>query len=123
MVVDYHRSGGIAGLDDRLVIFDNGVAVISEKSASTEIYLNATDMALISALFNQSDYPQLQSNYSAPRGSSDVITYTISYHGKTVTTAETATPPLLKVVIDELNRILSRADLQKSTYPTIGISK
>ena len=26
--VDYYRTGGIAGLDDRLVIFDNGAAVV-----------------------------------------------------------------------------------------------
>lgn len=122
MIVDYHRSGGIAGLDDRLVIFDNGVAVISGKSASTEISLTATDMALIAVLFNQSDFSQLQPSYSAPSGSADVITYTLSYHGKTVTAAETSVPPSLKVVIDQLNRILSRAEPQKLSYPTIGIT-
>jgi hypothetical protein len=40
VLVDYKRVGGIAGFDDRLVIFDNGVAVISRKTVSTEIALN-----------------------------------------------------------------------------------
>jgi hypothetical protein len=29
VLVDYQRTGGIAGINDRLVIFDNGAAVIS----------------------------------------------------------------------------------------------
>ena len=29
LFVDYQRSGGIAGMNDRLVIFDNGVALVS----------------------------------------------------------------------------------------------
>ena len=122
MLVDYHRTGGIAGLSDRLVIFDNGVAVISGKSTSSVVTLNATDLALIAVLFNQSDFAQLQANYSAPRGSADLITYTISYRGKTVTAAETSTPPALKVVIDQLNQIINRAWPQKSIYPTIRIT-
>lgn len=58
ILVDYHRTGGVASLNDRLVIFNNGVAVISGKSTSTEISLNATDLALISVLFNESAFSQ-----------------------------------------------------------------
>ena len=123
MFVDYHRSGGIDGVDDRLVIFDNGVAVVSGRSTRNELSLNATDIALISALFNQSDFSQLQANYSAPHGSADVVTYTISYHGKTVTAAETAMPPSLKTVVEELDRILQSVSTQKSAYPTLGITR
>lgn len=122
MLVDYHRTGGIAGLNDRLVIFDNGVAVISGRSSSSVVTLNTTDLALIAVLFNQSDFAQLQANYSAPRGSADLITYTVSYRGKTVTAAETSAPPGLKVVIDRLNQIINRAGPLKSTYPTLGIT-
>lgn len=119
--VDFHRSGGVDDVNDRLVIFDNGVAIVSGKSTSTDIFLNATDIALISALFNQSQFSQLQTNYSAPRKSENLMTYTISYHGKTVTAAETAMPPSLKTVVGELNRILQSVSTQKSTYPTFRI--
>jgi hypothetical protein len=121
--VDYHRTGGIAGVNDRLVIFDNGVAVISGRSTNTMIALNATDIALISALFNQTQFWQLQTNYSAPRNSADLMTYTISYHGKTVTAAETAMPPSLKTVVGELDRILQSVGTQKSAYPMPGITR
>ena len=49
----------------------------------------------------------LEGNYSARHGSADLIKYTISYHGKTVTTEDTAIPPALQSVIDELNRVLA----------------
>ncbi|MFA5236429.1 MAG: hypothetical protein WC362_01070 [Methanoregula sp.] len=123
VVVDYQRSGGSDGVHDRLVIFDNGEAVVSGRSASTVMTLNATDIALISALFNQSQFWQLQTNYSAPHSSADLMTYTISYHGKTVTAAETAMPPSLKTVVGELDRILQRVSPQKSVYPTLGITR
>jgi len=123
IVVDYHRTGGTTGLHDRLVIFDNGVAVISEQSTSTEVFLNATDMALISVLFNESQFSQLQTNYPAPHESADLISYAISYHGKTVTAEDSAVPPSLETIIDELNRILQSAGTQRSAYPTIGLTK
>jgi len=122
ILVDYHRTGGIAGINDRLVVFDNGVAVISGRSGSTEVLLNQTDLALISVLFNQSQFSQLQEQYTAPRGSADLMTYTISYHGKTVTAEESAVPPSLVPIIADLNHILSMAEIQKTTYPTLPVT-
>ncbi|HNX17585.1 MAG TPA: hypothetical protein PKM50_04550 [Methanoregula sp.] len=105
------------------MIFDNGVAIVSAGSTSTDILLNATDMAHISALFNQSQFSQLQANYSAPRQSENLMTYTITYHGKTVTATESAMPPSLKTVVVELNRILKSASSKMTTYPTLRIVK
>lgn len=119
--VDYHRSGGIAGLDDRLVIFDNRMAVISGKSGSSEIELTTTDIDRITALFDQAQFSQLQTNYPAPHQSADLIGYTISYRGKTITTADTAIPPGLEPVITELNRLLASATVQNPTYPAVNI--
>jgi hypothetical protein len=108
--VDYHRTGGIAGLDDRLVLFDNGVGVVSSKTKNTEITLNRTDLDRISALFDQAQFSMLLGNYTSRRGGADFIQYSISYHGKTVKTEDSATPPALQPVIDELNRIVSQTE-------------
>ncbi|MEN6395645.1 MAG: hypothetical protein ABFC78_04085 [Methanoregula sp.] len=99
------------------------MAIVSGKSGSTDILLNASDIALISALFNQSQFSQLQTNYSASRNSANLMTYTISYHGKTVTAAETAMPPSLKTVVGELNLILQSVKIDKSVYPTLAITR
>ena len=107
VLVDYSRTGGFAGFDDRLVIFDNGVAVVSGKSVNQEIEINRTDIERIVELFNQSGFLTLEGTYSARPGSTDLIRYTISYRNMTVSAEDTAIPASLQPVIDELNRILT----------------
>ncbi len=108
--VDYHRTGGIAGLDDRIVIFDNGVAVISQKTASTDIVLNQSDLERISGIFDKAQFSMLQGNYTARRGAADYFRYTISYGKKTVIAEDSAVPPSLQPVINEMNRFFTKAD-------------
>ena len=115
VLVDYYRTGGLAGFNDRLVIFDNGVAVVSSKTVNQEIEINKTDVDRIITLFNQSQFPMLEGSYSARPGSTDLIKYTISYHGKTVNVEDSAIPPALQPVIDELNRILTLTASMKQT--------
>ena len=115
VLVDYHRTGGIAGFDDRLVIFDNGVVVVSGKTVNQEIEINKTDIDRIVTLFNQSQFSLLEGNYSARPGSTDLIKYTISYNSKTVNAEDSAIPPALQPVIDELNRILTLTTSMKQT--------
>jgi hypothetical protein len=107
--LDYHRSGGIACFDDRLVVFDNGAAIVATKKASREIVLNATEIDRISGLFTIAQFSMLQTNYPAPHGSVDLIQYSVSYHGKTVATEDSAIPPALQPVIDEMDRIVKDA--------------
>ncbi len=106
VLVDYYRTEGFAGFNDRLVIFDNGVVVISGKNVNYEIELNQSDIDRIITLFDQAQFAKLEGNYSARPGSVDLIKYSISYEKKTVNTEDTAIPPSLKPVIAELNRIV-----------------
>ncbi len=115
VLVDYYRTGGIAGFDDRLVIFDNGVAVVSSKTVNQEIEINQTEIDRIVTLFNQSQFSMLEANYSARPGNADLIKYTVSYHSKTVIAEDSVVPPSLQPVIDELNRILTMAAGLKQT--------
>src|SRR5208337_330400 len=109
VMLDYHRVGGIAGLDDRLVIFDNGAAVFSSRTLSRELLLNQTDLNRISALFSEAQYSMLEGNYTSWQGGADFIHYTVMYHGKTVNTEDSAVPPSLQPILDEMNRIISEA--------------
>ena len=121
ILVDYHRAGGIAGANDRLVIFDNGVAAISGGSANTEILLNDTELTFISTLFNESDFSQLPGQLPGPSTEPGAMIYTVTYLGKTVTAQETDIPPSLETIIGALDSILKSAGPQKSAYPTLGI--
>jgi hypothetical protein len=110
--LDYYRTGGIAGFDDRLVLFDNGAAVVATKAGSREIVLNSSEMNKISDLFSAAQFLMLQNNYPAPRGGADLIQYSISYHGKTVTTEDSAVPPSLDPILDDMNRIVKDAGIK-----------
>jgi hypothetical protein len=105
--VDYQRSGGIAGVNDRLVVFDNGVALVSSRITSREIQLNQSELEQISHVFEAARFTALEGNYTSPRGGADFMQYSISYKGKTINTEDTAIPPAMEPVIEAMNRIMS----------------
>jgi hypothetical protein len=107
LFVDYQRSGGIAGVYDRLVIFDNGAALVSSRTTSREIQLNQSELEQISNIFEAARFTALEGNYTSPRDGADFLQYSISYKGQTVNTEDTAIPPALEPVIEEMDRILS----------------
>lgn len=106
--VDYQRTGGIAGLNDRLVIFDNGAGLVSGRNINKEITLNQSELDAISRNFNTARFPSLEPSYTSRGGGADLIQYTITFGNKTVTTEDSAIPPRLQPVIDELNQVLRR---------------
>jgi hypothetical protein len=108
-MLDYHRAGGAAGLDDHLVIFDNGAAVFSSRAMSRELSLNQTDLDRIASLFSAAQYSMLEGNYTSERGGADFVHYTVIYNGKTVNTEDSAVPPSLQPILDEMNRIIGEA--------------
>jgi hypothetical protein len=107
LLVDYQRTGGIAGASDRLVIFDNGVGLASSRTTSREILLNQSDLDRILRIFEEAKFSGLAGNYTSRRGGADLLQYSISYRGRTVNTEDTAVPSSLEPVIRELDRMLS----------------
>jgi hypothetical protein len=123
LFVDYQRTGGIAGVNDRLVIFDNGVGLVSSRTTSREILLNQSDLEQISAVFEAGQFPLLEGNYTSRRGGADFLQYSISYQGKTVHTEDTAIPASLEPVIKEMDRILSSGlNSGQADFPLPGIT-
>jgi len=120
--VEYHRTSGITGVNDHLVIFDNGVAVVSTRTASTEFGMNLSDMDRISTLLSQAQFSQLQTDYPAPRPAPGLMNYSISYRRKTVTLQDTDIPPMVQPVIDELNRIIASVTSQNTALPAVGMN-
>lgn len=107
ILVDYSRSGGEEGVDDRLVIFDNGAAIVVTRNVSRSITLNATEIERISAVFDQAKFTELQENYPSHRGGKGLFQYSISFRGKTVTLEESSYPAGIDPILGELNQIVS----------------
>jgi hypothetical protein len=115
ILVDYQRTGGIAGMNDRVVIFDNGVAMISTRKTMTEFSLNQTELEQIDSLFKANKFMELEGNYTSAREGADFLQYSISYRGKTVKTEDTAIPDQVEPIIDEMNRIAAMATANEMT--------
>jgi len=106
VMLDYHRTGGIAGFDDRLVIFDNGAAIISTRSVSREFQVDPSELSKLNRLFGQAQFDTLEGNYTS-RGGADLMHYGITYNNRTVNTEDTATPSSLQPVIAEMNALIA----------------
>ena len=109
VLLDYHRTGGIAGVDDRLVIFDNGAALVATRVVSHEFTVNRSELRRLDGLFVQAGFAALQGNYTSARGGADLMRYTITYANNTVITEDSVVPPVLQPVLSELNGIVESA--------------
>jgi hypothetical protein len=112
ILVEYQRTGGIAGFDDHLVVFENGQAIYTrrETPGSTPagiFYLSDKELAELQRLLEEADFPGLAPHYPAPVPGADYFTYSITYKGKTVTTETTGVPPALAPVIGQLDYLLA----------------
>lgn len=109
--ISYNLSGGIAGIDENLTINTSGQAIIT-KNAGTRIFTPVTfvvdqnDMQSLSKQLEASNFTHLQSTYFPNKGGNDLQTYTITYHGHTVKTMDTAVPSQLSQIITILNNII-----------------
>jgi hypothetical protein len=106
VLLDYHCTGGLAGVDNRLVIFDNGAALISTRSMNRELQVNNSELERFDRIFRQAGFETLEGNYTSVSGGADFMRYSITFRNKTVITEDTVTPYPLQPVIRELNAFI-----------------
>jgi hypothetical protein len=105
-LVDYHRSGGFAGVQDRLSVQPDGRVSRRTRSGECASTLSAQELGDLRAALDQAGFASLQ---SSPRPSgNDFFHYTVTYQGRTVRTYDTVVPPSLKPALTRLNALVSR---------------
>jgi|GEM_PF-3664422 len=66
----------------------------------------------------------LEGNYTARPSGADLIHYSITYRRKTVNAEDSAIPPSLQTVIDELNRVIRTGGaLERPSRPFANINR
>ncbi len=108
-LIEYHRSGGIRGTDDRLVIKDDGTAILNRNGTASNTTVASDVMARLRRAVRRSQFASLRSEYQAPPGGADMYEYTITHNGHTVRAKDASLPEALHPVISILDRILSNA--------------
>ncbi len=108
-LIEYHRSGGIRGIDDRLVISDDGTATLNRDGQPSKITVPSDVMDRLRRALRQSQFGSLRPEYEAPRGGADMYEYRVTHNGHTVRAKDASLPEALHPVISILDRILSNA--------------
>jgi hypothetical protein len=108
LLVAYHRTGGFAGLDDRLSVTRNGRATRTARDGVPHVFqLRAADLRRLERALQAADFPSLEDEYLPEFPVSDGFTYTLTHRNKTVVTADGAVPAALKTPIAVLDRLLA----------------
>ena len=105
--VQYQRTGGIAGFDDTLVLFENGTAIVDRRSGSATFTLSTEELQGLNRQFEDARFLDLAPSYPAATPGADYFTYTLTYRGHTVTTEDTGVPEALTPILRELNLLIA----------------
>jgi hypothetical protein len=108
ILVDYKRTGGIAGFNDHLTVYENGVTVVTTKNTENSYTLSSDEIKDIIDLFessgfnsvNQQDLPMFKVS------GNDFFMYSIEFRGHTLESIEYAFPDSLSPVIERLNNLV-----------------
>jgi hypothetical protein len=112
--VHYERSGGIAGFDDKLTIYENRTAVVNTRNGGGKTFtITPSEKDDLVSLFdstgfdsvNQEDLPM----YKIAAGA-DLFNYVIEFRGHSIHAIELAIPDSIRPVIDALDGIVRNGE-------------
>lgn len=113
IIVDYRRTGGIAGLNDRLVIQADGNAVLQQKGQpDTDFTVDQQTMDDLEQTLQAAAFDELAGVHEPARAIPDAFHYEVVYAAnggrQTVEATDGAVPNDLAPVLDLLNAIISQ---------------
>lgn len=111
VLVEYQRTGGIAGFDDQLIIRTSGETTLKQKGEQRETFtLNERTVSKLRQMLNKAEFFKLNSQYRPARIVPDALMYHITCQSDgrrhTLETTDGAIPEQLAPVLDELNQII-----------------
>jgi hypothetical protein len=112
-MLEYRRSGGIAGWNDHLVIYTDGQATLERKGGQSETFvLDPETLDTLRKLMADSRFFEMKPSYLPQRTIPDAFRYVVTYQDgnrrHTVETSDGAVPPELAPIISQLNRIIDQ---------------
>lgn len=109
-LVNYARTGGVAGIDEGLRVEPDGAATVTiGEPSNTERSFQLADAELdrINSLLEEADFDAMPEN-PPPTGCADCFVYTVEYGGRTVTYDDASPPPAsVGQLVTELDGIVT----------------
>lgn len=104
--VVFVRTGGLAGLDDRVEISPDGRMIVTREGGARRSKLTAQEPAVLAGLLGV--LPDTDTDFSPPDRCCDLFTYTVEYRGVSVSTMDTAIPADLLPLVETLVGLIER---------------
>jgi hypothetical protein len=103
----YVRSGGLAGVHDQLMISPDGRASLVVRGHEKQDFrLSDEELDSLTAALDEANLDDLPSEATTAPAAPDTFSYSVSYQGKRIRTADPSVPSDLKPLLSELNRIV-----------------
>lgn len=109
-MLTYHKSGGIAGVDETLTIYANGSAVLQDRKGERRAQVAPADLQALQALLASPEFAALQS--PMPPAAADAFIYELTIPGRPqplVATDAADRPPLLDQLVGKLESLKTQA--------------
>ena len=105
-LIEYQRSGGIAGFDDRLVIDSAGKATLTRKDQEFSFSLSADEISALQNELEAANFTRLDEEYLPEQAGADLFEYRLTFGGHTVQMVDTAVPEAMQPILDTLNQLI-----------------
>lgn len=108
IVVVYERSGGLAGVQEELVVRRDGICSFNESGRRLGFNLDQSAIQELRHLLAGLPPPDELSESDPPRSGADFLSYRLTYHGQVYRATDLRMPDELAPVIARFNAILSK---------------
>lgn len=107
-LVEYQRSGGIAGREDRLVVNSDGSVHLYRRGAVSEFKVNGDTLARLRQLLEAIRFDTLRAEYRPSRPGADLFEYVLVYKDRRIHAVDTAVPAELQPLIQLLSGLANQ---------------
>jgi hypothetical protein len=110
LLISYHKSGGIAGVNETLTVYTDGTVEIRRKSGAISAQADPSDIQALRKLLDSPEFAALQLPIQPPAPDQFIYELTVSGRAKPIVTVDGAdNPPVLREAIDMLEKLKAQA--------------
>ena len=107
-LIEYRRSGGIAGREDQVVILTDGTARLHRRGVAADFRVAPDTLDQLRALLQRVDFRAMREEYLPARQGADLYEYVVIYQDRRIRTMDTAVPPELQPLLQLLGGLANR---------------
>jgi hypothetical protein len=110
LLISYHKSGGIAGVNETLTVYADGAIELRDKRGAISTQADPSDIEALHKLLVSPEFATLQSPMQPPGADQFIYELTVSGRAKSIVTVDGAdNPAVLREVIDALEQLKTQA--------------